>query len=138
MAGCAFRRDIFIQCAGTPAGASLNDKGCWILQNVEFDFNKHAIKAEFIPILSEIADLMKQNPDITLTIAGNTDIIGTGKYNMTLGEERAMAARQFLLDQGVAADRIATESFGYSKSVATNSAEWGRARNRRAEFCWSR
>ena len=126
------------QCADTPAGASVNDKGCWILQNVEFDFNKYAIKAEFTPILTEIADVMKQNPDITLSIAGNTDIIGTEKYNMTLGEERAMAAKQFLVNQGVAADRIATESFGYSRPVATNSTEWGRARNRRDEFSWSR
>jgi OOP family OmpA-OmpF porin len=57
---------------------------------------------------------------------------------MKLGEERAMAAKQFLVDQGVAADRIATESFGFSRPVATNSTEWGRAKNRRDEFNWSR
>jgi OOP family OmpA-OmpF porin len=126
------------QCADTPVGAPVNDKGCWILQNVEFDFNKYNIKAEFIPVLTEIADVMKKNPGMTLTIGGNTDAIGTEKYNMKLGEERAMAAKQFLVDQGVAADRIATESFGFSRPVATNSTEWGRAKNRRDEFNWSR
>jgi len=126
------------QCADTPIGASVNDKGCWLLQNVEFDFNKYDIKAEFVPILTEIADVMKKNPGIMLTIGGNTDIVGTEKYNVKLGEERAIAAKQFLVDQGVAADRIATESFGYSRPVATNSTEWGRAKNRRDEFSWSR
>jgi outer membrane protein OmpA-like peptidoglycan-associated protein len=57
---------------------------------------------------------------------------------MKLGEKRALAAKKFLVDQGVAADRISTESFGFSRPVATNSTEWGHARNRRDEFKWSR
>ena len=126
------------QCPDTPAGASVNDKGCWIIENVEFDFNKYNIKSEFVPTLAEIADVMQKNPDIMLKIEGNTDIIGTEKYNMMLGEERAVAAKNYLVDHGVAANRISTESFGFSRPVATNSTEWGRARNRRDEFKWSR
>ena len=126
------------QCPDTPAGASVNDKGCWIIENVEFDFNKYSIKSEFVPTLAEIADVMQKNPDIMLKIEGNTDIIGTEKYNMMLGEERAVAAKNYLVDHGVAANRISTESFGFSRPVATNSTEWGRARNRRDEFKWSR
>jgi OmpA-OmpF porin, OOP family len=126
------------QCRNTPAGAPVNDKGCWLIENVEFDFNRYNIKPEFNATLAEIADVMNKNPGIMLRIEGNTDIIGTEKYNLKLGEERAMAAKKFLVDQGVAADRIATESFGFSRPVATNSTEWGRARNRRDEFKWSR
>lgn len=126
------------QCADTPVGAPVNDKGCWIIENVEFDFNKYNIKSEFIPTLAEIADVMQKNPAIMLKIEGNTDIIGTEEYNIKLGEERAMAAKNYLVDQGVAADRISTESFGFSRPVATNSTEWGRARNRRDEFKWIR
>ena len=50
----------------------------------------------------------------------------------------ALAARQFLINQGIAAERISTESFGYSRPTATNGTEWGRARNRRNEFKWAR
>ncbi len=122
------------QCPGTPAGAHVNDKGCWIIDNLEFDFNQFKIKSEFVPDLVEIADVMKDNPRLMIRIGGHTDNIGTEKYNMQLGNKRAMAARQYLIDQGVAADRISTESFGYSRPTATNGTEWGRARNRRNEF----
>jgi OOP family OmpA-OmpF porin len=126
------------QCPDTPAGAPVNEKGCWIIDNVEFDFNKAAIKSEFVNTLVEIADVMKANSNIKVQIDGNTDNIGTAEYNMKLGEKRAMAAKQFLIDQGIAADRISTESFGYSRPAATNSTEWGRDRNRRDEFKWTR
>ncbi|UCD79075.1 MAG: OmpA family protein [Desulfobacterales bacterium] len=126
------------QCQDTPVGASVNDKGCWIIDNVEFDFDKFNIKSEFVPILVEIADVMNKNAGIILRINGHTDIIGTEDYNMELGEKRAMAAKKFLIDQGIGGGRITTESFGYSRPVATNSTEWGRARNRRDEFKWNR
>ena len=126
------------QCPDTPAGAPVNDKGCWIIDNVEFDFNKYNIKSEFVPSLVEIADVMKNNPMLTVRIDGHTDNIGTEEYNMQLGNKRALAARQYLIDQGVAAERISTDSFGYSRPAATNATDWGRARNRRDEFKWAR
>jgi len=126
------------QCPDTPAGAPVNDRGCWIIDNVEFDFDKHIIKSEFTPTLVEIADVLKRNPSLTVRIDGHTDNVGSEDYNMKLGEKRASAARQYLLDQGIAADRISTESFGYSRPAATNATEWGRARNRRDEFKWDR
>lgn len=126
------------QCPDTPAGAPVNDKGCWIVENVEFDFNKFNIKSEFIPGLVEIADVMQSDPRVIVRINGHTDNIGTEKYNMQLGHKRAMAAKQFLINQGIATERISTESFGYSRPTATNGTEWGRARNRRSEFKWAR
>ncbi len=65
-------------------------------------------------------------------------LVGSEEYNMKLGERRAEAAKQFLINQGVPAERLSTESFGYSRPTATNSTDWGRARNRRDEFKWSR
>jgi OOP family OmpA-OmpF porin len=126
------------RCPDTPVGAPVNDKGCWIVENVEFDFNKFTIKSEFVPGLVEIADVMKDNPMLTVRIDGHTDNVGTEEYNMQLGNKRALAAKQFLIDQGVAANRLSTDSFGYSRPAATNSTEWGRARNRRNEFKWAR
>ena len=126
------------QCANTPAGAPVNDAGCWIIENVYFDFDKSNIKPEYYSVLVEIADVMKNNPDISLLIEGNTDSIGAEKYNEKLGEKRAMAAKQYLVDQGVSEDRISTVSLGYSMPADTNDTEGGRAKNRRDEFKWSR
>ena len=126
------------QCPDTPAGAPVNDRGCWIIDNVEFDFNKFNIKSEFIPTLVEIADVMNNNPSVTVRIDGHTDNVGSEDYNMKLGQKRATAAMQYLIDQGVAADRISTQSFGYSRPAATNATDWGRSRNRRNEFHWAR
>ena len=126
------------QCPNTPMGASVNDKGCWLIDNIYFDFDKSDLKPEFFASLVQIADVMKQNSDIAVQIGGHTDNRGTEKYNEVLGDKRAMAARQFLLDQGISEDRIATSSFGYSMPAATNETEWGRAENRRDEFKWSR
>ena len=126
------------QCPNTPMGAPVNDRGCWLIDNIYFDFDKSDLKPEFFASLVQIADVMKQNSDITVQIGGHTDNLGTEKYNEVLGDKRAMAAKQFLLDQGISEDRIATSSFGYSMPAATNETEWGRSENRRDEFKWSR
>ncbi|MCP5052012.1 MAG: OmpA family protein [bacterium] len=81
---------------------------------------------------------MKQNPDLTIRIQGHTDNLGTEKYNEKLGDRRAMAAKQYLLNQGISEDRITTASSGYFMPAATNKTEWGRAKNRRDEFKWTR
>ena len=126
------------QCPDTPISAPVNSKGCWLIENIEFDFNKFNLKSEFFTTLYEVAGVMQENSAIMVRINGHTDNIGTEEYNMQLGEKRAMAARQFLIDQGIAADRISTDSFGYSRPAATNGTDWGRARNRRDEFKWAR
>jgi OmpA-OmpF porin, OOP family len=126
------------QCADTPMGASVNHLGCWLIESVYFEFDKSKFKSEFYPVLVEIADVMKQNPGITIAIEGHTDNVGAEKYNEGLGEKRAMAAKQYLLDQDISEDRISTASFGYSMPAATNETEWGREKNRRAEFKWTR
>ena len=81
---------------------------------------------------------MNQNPGITTRVEGHTDNLGTEKYNEGLSDKPAMTAKQYLLDQGISEDRISTASFGYPMPAATNETEWGRAKNRRNEFKWTR
>jgi len=126
------------QCPDSPAGAPVNAQGCWIIDNVEYDFNRSQIRPEFESELSTVAGVMQQNPDLTLMIAGHTDNIGTEAYNLGLSERRAASVKQFLVDRGISGNRIETEGFGYSKPAATNTDEWGRAMNRRAEIRFSR
>ena len=69
-----------------------------------------------------------------LQVAGHTDSKGLAAYNERLSEERAMSVKQFLVDNGIAADRLTVVGYGESKPIATNDTEEGREANRRVEF----
>jgi OmpA-OmpF porin, OOP family len=64
------------QCSNTPMGAPVNDRGCWLIDNIYFDFDKSDLKPEFFASLVQIADVMKQNSDIAVQIGGHTDNLG--------------------------------------------------------------
>jgi OOP family OmpA-OmpF porin len=88
--------DQFDECPNTPRAAPVNEKGCWIIGDVLFDFNKHNIKPEGRPVLDEIADVLNQNPDLKIRIAGHTDIIGIEHYNDALSIRRARSGKAYL------------------------------------------
>ena len=119
------------KCPGTPKGASVDDKGCWLIDDVLFDFDKAQIKSEYFHILEEVAEVMKQNPALKMEIDGHTDIIGPERYNNTLSIRRARAGRDYLADKGISPDRITIRGFGYSQPKTTNETDEGRAKNRR-------
>jgi OOP family OmpA-OmpF porin len=122
------------QCPGTPAGARVNAVGCWILENVLFDFDKAVIKPEAYPLLDEVVEIMKKNPGMNVELQGHTDNIGTKEYNMGLSLRRANAVADYLANNGISKDRLTTKGFGFSKPVALNSTEIGRSLNRRVEL----
>jgi len=100
---------------------------------VLFDFDKSAIKSAYEPQFKEIAQVLKDNPDITLRVEGHTCWIGTEKYNQGLSERRANAVKQkFVQQYGIAPGRIETVGYGESHPVADNKTEAGRRKNRRA------
>ncbi len=100
---------------------------------VLFDFDKSSIKAAFEPQFQEIGQILTENPDITMTIEGHTDWIGTDEYNQALSQRRANAVKQkFVEDFGISASRIDTIGFGESRPVVDNSTSAGRQKNRRA------
>ncbi len=122
------------QCPGTPAGARVNAVGCWILENVLFDFDKAVIKPEAYHLLDEVVEIMKKNPGMNVELQGHTDNIGTEEYNMGLSLRRANAVADYLANNGISKDRLTTKGFGFSKPVALNSTEIGRSLNRRVEL----
>ncbi len=122
------------QCPGTPAGARVNAVGCWILENVLFDFDKAVIKPEAYHLLDEVVEIMEQNPGMNVELQGHTDNIGSEEYNMGLSLRRANAVADYLEDKGISKDRLTTKGFGFSKPVALNSTEIGRSLNRRVEL----
>jgi Outer membrane protein and related peptidoglycan-associated (lipo)proteins len=101
---------------------------------MHFDFNKANIKKEYIPLLKEVAKVLKENPNINLRIEGYTDDIGTKEYNQKLALKRAMAVKDFLVKEGINPERIQVVGFGKERYIAENTTPIGRLTNRRAEF----
>ncbi len=122
------------QCPGTPAGAKVNAVGCWVLDNVLFDFNKDVIKPEAFAQLDAIYEILEKNPAMSIELQGHTDNIGSKKYNMDLSQRRANSVANYLGNKGIARNRLATTGFGFDKPVALNSTDFGRSLNRRVEI----
>ena len=101
---------------------------------VFFEFDKADLQPASMPELNHALDLMKQVPSMRVEIAGYTDTVGTLAHNMDLSLRRANAVRDYLVQQGVAADRITAKGYGPSSPVASNETDEGRAKNRRVEF----
>ncbi len=100
---------------------------------VYFSFDSYSVEPAESSKIQQVSSALSSGSD-RLIIAGFTDERGTQEYNRGLGERRAQAVRQALIDAGIAADRIQTVSFGSEMPAnsASNEAAW--AQNRRAEF----
>ena len=105
-----------------------------VLKTVYFDFDKANLRPEAKELLKVNAQVLKDNPDVTVSIEGHCDERGTVEYNLALGERRANAARQYLVDMGVAAARIRTISYGEERPADPGHNEGAWAKNRRAAF----
>ncbi len=101
---------------------------------VNFDVDKATIRPESQPVIDHVSQMLKDNPDLNLTVAGHTDSSGTWAHNKTLSENRAKAVLQALVSKGIAADRLASVGYGQDKPVADNATEAGKAKNRRVEL----
>ena len=88
--------------------------------------------ADAVAVLKNQAEWLKANPETTVVIEGHTDDRGTRDYNLALGERRAVAVKNYLISQGVDADRIQVISYGKERPavVGANEAAW--SQNRRA------
>ena len=98
--------------------------------SVFFDFDKAVVRADGEETLRRQAEFLKQNPGITMTIAGHCDERGTREYNLALGERRANAARNYLISLGVSPDRLSTISYGKERPIVLGHNEAAWAQNR--------
>jgi|APTNR8051073442_1049403.scaffolds.fasta_scaffold00614_18 outer membrane protein OmpA-like peptidoglycan-associated protein len=103
------------------------------LKNLFFDHDEATLKPESFTQLSQLVAFMKTTP-YRIEIVGHTDNTGAAQYNLELSRNRAMAVRQYLVQQGCEAGRIEALGLGMSKPVAPNDTESGRAQNRRVEI----
>lgn len=117
-----------IELAGCKPGDSL------VLHGVHFEFNRANLTADAKTVLDSVAAALQAHPAITVELDGHTDGKGTAAYNQSLSERRAAATKQYLVDRGVDAGRIATRGYGKSSPVADNGTDEGRELNRRVEL----
>ncbi|HEX3034203.1 MAG TPA: OmpA family protein [Thermodesulfobacteriota bacterium] len=104
------------------------------LKDIFFDFDKSDIRPDAEPVLQENAELMEQNPNLTIVIECYADIRGSDQYNMDLAGRRCDSARGHLVDLGVDEGRIETMSKGETTQFGAGSTEEAYQLNRRARF----
>ncbi|MBX2901283.1 MAG: OmpA family protein [Cyclobacteriaceae bacterium] len=104
------------------------------LKNIYFDFDRTTLKSESFVELNKVVDFLKQNPRVSIEIAGHTDSKGSDTYNETLSQGRSQAVVDYLISQGIEAARLQAHGYGEAKPIDTNDTEAGRANNRRVEF----
>jgi outer membrane protein OmpA-like peptidoglycan-associated protein len=112
---------------------ALNREG-HIALYINFDTGKSTIKPESKPIIEQIVQMLKSNPDLKLSVEGHTDNVGNPKSNKTLSDDRAKAVVSAIVAQGIDAKRLSTAGYGQDKPIADNKTEEGRAKNRRVEL----
>jgi len=105
-----------------------------VMEGVNFDFDKAVIRQEDIPKLDRDVATLKEWGDVKVEVAGHTCNIGTDEYNMGLSQRRADAVRNYLISQGISADRLTAKGYGESQPIADNATREGRVQNRRVEL----
>jgi len=101
---------------------------------INFDTGKSTIKPESGKIIEQIVQMMKKAPDLTISVEGHTDSVGSPEKNKVLSQERAKAVVAAITKEGVNAQRLSSTGFGQDKPIADNSTEDGKAKNRRVEL----
>jgi peptidoglycan-associated lipoprotein len=104
------------------------------VKTIYFDYDKADIKPDQVAVLQGNAGWLKANPNVRFTIEGNCDERGSEEYNLSLGDRRANAVKEYLISQGIAANRIMTVSYGEERPVCREETEKCFEMNRRAAF----
>jgi len=105
-----------------------------VLENIFFETGKATLKIESYPQLEQVLKFMDSNPTIRMEISGHTDNTGSLKVNTRLSQARAESVVEYLVEHGVAEDRLDAMGYAFSQPIAPNDTPEGRARNRRVEF----
>ena len=127
------------QCPDTAPGFKVDPTGCVVQQTVSlhsvgFEVNSSVLTVNARRILTEVAKTLRGQSGLQVEVGGHTDAQGPAEYNLMLSKKRAASVVQFLVEQGIASQRLKSEGYGEFYPVATNDTAAGRERNRRVEF----
>jgi peptidoglycan-associated lipoprotein len=106
------------------------------IKDIYFDYDRYDLRAEDQAAVNADASFLKAHPSIRFTIEGHCDERGSTDYNLALGDNRANAARNALVNAGVPASQIKVISFGKEKPFCTESNESCYQQNRRDHFVY--
>ncbi len=122
-----------IKCLTVGIFDALNTTGS-IALNILFETGKSAVKPESMNIIDQIAEMLKSNPTLKVSIDGHTDNTGTAATNKTLSQNRANVVMTLLVSKGIDKTRLTAKGWGQEKPVADNATEDGKSKNRRVEI----
>jgi OOP family OmpA-OmpF porin len=128
------------QCPDTPAGAKVDATGCeteLTLKGVTFALNSATLTAQDQLLLDSVAGILRQRPQFNVDVVGHTDSTGSDALNQDLSERRAASVRDYLVEQGIPAERLTSRGAGSSEPIADNDTAEGRALNRRVTLNFS-
>ena len=104
------------------------------LSPVYFGYDSFVLAPEEISKIEQVADYLTRNTRTVPIVEGHCDERGSNEYNLSLGEQRALSVRSYLINLGIAADRIQSRSFGEERPAVPGSGEAAWRLNRRGEF----
>ncbi|HQP04814.1 MAG: OmpA family protein [Bacteroidales bacterium] len=127
--------NVKITTAAPDMRSKLLTEGKLISYGIYFDSGKDQVKPESYGSLMGIANVLTENPDVTIMIVGHTDNDGEDAMNLDLSKRRAASVKTYLVTKfNIAADRIQTDGKGESQSLVPNTGAENKAKNRRVEF----
>jgi peptidoglycan-associated lipoprotein len=112
----------------------------FVLENIYYAFGKADIRPDAAKELDKLVQLLTDNPEIQIELSSHTDSVDTESYNLDLSQRRAQSAVNYIIERGIAPDRLVAKGYGESKPIARNTNpdgsdnEQGRQKNRRTEF----
>lgn len=101
---------------------------------IHFAYDKSELTDSAKQILDDKVAIFRANPGMSVALSGFTDVRGTDAYNMALGTRRAQAAKDYIVQRGIAASRVSIESNGERQQIAQGAGAATYALNRRAVF----
>lgn len=114
---------------------SEKNRALFLHENVYFDYDSADLKGDSRQLLGLKAEWLQDNPDvIAVLVEGHCDERGTDAYNLALGERRAQAVKAFLVEQGIAGEKLTTRSRGEEQPLDPRPIEEAWAKNRRVSF----
>jgi peptidoglycan-associated lipoprotein len=117
-----------------PTGPSIDELFLRDVKDAYFDFNKADIRSDAREALGKTAEFLRNHPEVKATIEGHCDERGSTEYNLVLGDRRATAVKNYLVQLGISADRMNTVSYGKEKPFCSESNEECWQRNRVGHF----
>lgn len=103
-------------------------------QQVQFKRRQAELDPVSYPLLRAVARILRAHPKVALLVQGHTDSGGNEQRNQALSQQRADSVRDFLIKEGIAAERLQARGYGASQPRYSNDTSDGRSRNRRVEF----